>query len=597
MKNTRITAWVLGVLVIALSFSGGVHAQGNSTSKKKSAGRSVRAQLKTMDSRLSAVEAGDGERKTLIKRLELKSDLNARRIDENQQVSQQNKQVLDGLEKGRNLNTEGLQIHGRLLDKMDRRMEEQEEISTTNRASIAKIQAAAGLNKNHLNRFWMLLAALLVFFMQAGFKVYEVGLVRMKDRNSVGIKNLLDWMIVALVFYMVGFAFMFGESFHGIIGLSFFGAEGIEESPNELGYEFFLFEIAYAATAATIVSGSLAIRTKLFSYLLLALAIGGFIYPLFAHWVWGYKFVPENRPWLAEMGFLDYSGATVVHSVGAWIALVGAFMVRPRLGKFLNRETGRISIRNRENFRPYDLGYSVLGLFILWVGWWGFNGGSTVFVTGDETNAFTNTQAPAIILNTSLVGAASGLVAFLHSYFFQHRKNLYEKLMGGTLGGLVAITGCANVVSVATAVFVVAPVAGILHNLVYDRLNEKPLFNRVIDDPIGAIAVHGPCGVWGTICVALGDQQKIRAALGPFYHEEWTRFEQASDQLFGVLVCFVFTVVCAFVLFSFLQRTIGLEVSYQEEAEGDIIGLRDEEKPTNIGLTEIPKIQQQAFGR
>ncbi|GEM_PF-241087 len=594
MQSKKIYFWLTAIIFTVTLFDSSAYAQ---TKQSRKPSNSVRKEIRTIKKRVSAVESGGAERKTLIKRIELKSDLNGRQIEENTTLSKKNLKILTEFDKGRNLNTEGLQIHGRLLDKMNQRIRKQEEISSMNRENTVKIQTAAGLNKNHLNRFWMLLAALLVFFMQAGFKVYEVGLVRMKDRNSVGIKNLLDWMVVALMFYIVGFGFMFGESLHGFIGFSFFAAEGIEESTNELGYEFFLFEIAFAATAATIVSGSLAIRTKLFSYLILALAIGGIIYPLFGHWAWGYKFVPENRPWLAEMGFLDYSGATVVHSVGAWIALVGAFMVRPRLGKFINRETGRISIRNRENFRPYDLGYSVLGLFILWVGWWGFNGGSTVFVTGNETNAFTNTQAPAIILNTSLVGAASGLVAFIHSYFFQHRKNLYEKLMGGTLAGLVAITGCADVVSVSTAVFIVAPVAGILHNLVYDRLNERPVFNRIIDDPIGAIAVHGPAGVWGTICVAFGESEKIRGALGPFYQEGWTRLGQVGDQLLGIVVCFVYTVVCAVMLFGILQKTIGLEVSYEEEAEGDIIGLRDDEKSTNIGLAEVPQIQAQVFGK
>ena len=335
----------------------------------------------------------------------------------------------------------------------------------------------------------------------------------------------------------------------------------------------------------------------LFSYLLLALAIGLFVYPLYGHWVWGHHFLPGNRPWLASMGFLDFAGGTAVHSVGAWIALVGAFLIRPRLGKFINRETGRIALRDRNNFKPHNLGYSVLGVFILWVGWWGYTGGASVFVTVDETDAFTNTRAPSIILNTSLAGAASGIAAFLHCYFFQHRKKLYEKMMGGTLSGLVAITACANVVSPAVAILVVGTVSGFIHNMVYDWLNEKPVFNRIIDDPIGAIAIHGPCGVWGTLCVVLGDAELIRTSLGPFYQDDWTRLGQLGVQVFGVVVCFVYTVGLSVLIFKTLQKTIGLEVSFQQEADGDIIGLRDEEKASNIGLVDLPSMDKLVVGK
>lgn len=588
MKSQVCFLYVIVGLITAFIFFSEVNAE-----ERQSKTTSANA----VNKRLSSLDRGHKDHGVRLKRIELKADLNSRRAEEISTLSDRNQQGVAELDKAVNLNTDGLNVYRKSLDQLRQNVDVQEILGVRNEQKIERIQQAAGLNKGHLNRFWMLLAALLVFFMQAGFKVYEVGLVRMKDRNSVGIKNLLDWMVVSLIFYLIGFAFMFGESVSGLIGFSFFAAEGIEESKNELGYEFFLFQIAFAATATTIVSGTLAIRTKLFSYLILALFIGGFVYPLFGHWVWGDHFIPENTPWLASMGFLDFAGGTVVHSVGAWVALVGAFIIRPRLGKFIDRETGRIAIQNPENFRPYDLGYSILGLLILWVGWWGFNGGSTVFVTADETNAFSNTQAPSIILNTSLAGAAAGLVAFLHSYFFQQRKHVYEKLMGGTLGGLVSITACANVVSVGVVVLVVAPVAGIIHNLAYDWLNEKPVFNRIIDDPIGAIAVHGPCGIWGTLCVALGEADKIKVALGPYYHQGWSRLEQFGDQLFGVLVCFFYTVFFASILFKALQSFVGLEVSFQQEAEGDIVGLADEEKSVNPGLTELAPQPPRLLGK
>lgn len=419
---------------------------------------------------------------------------------------------------------------------------------------VDKIVLNTGLNREHLNRFWMLLAAMLVFFMQAGFKVFEVGLVRVEDRNSVGIKNLMDWMIVAFCFWVVGFGLMFGNSQGGWIGTSLFGLTGMENIKNEYGYEYFLFQLAFAATAVTIVSGALAVRIKLVSYIILSIFIALFIYPVFGHWVWGGAFTGSEAPFLAKLGFVDFAGSTVVHSVGAWIALTGMWFIRPRFGKV--NVNGRIEIRVNEEeknkFKPHNLGYSVLGVLILWFGWWGFNGGSTSFVEVGDDN-YTNTIVPLILINTNLAAVAAGLAAFFHCFWFtKGQEDLYEKTLGGVLSGLVAITACCDILSVPQSILV-GLVAGVLHNLSYDRLYKKPVFGKIIDDPVGAIPVHGVAGIFGTLCVALGADAPL---------------QQLGSQVIGVVVCAVFTVTASIIIFSLLRNTIGLEVSRQQEKEG-----------------------------
>lgn len=419
---------------------------------------------------------------------------------------------------------------------------------------VDKIVLNTGLDREHLNRFWMLLAAMLVFFMQAGFKVFEVGLVRIEDRNSVGIKNLMDWMIVAICFLLVGFGFMFGDSQDGWIGTSLFGLVGMEDVKNEYGYEYFLFQLAFAATAVTIVSGALAVRIKLVSYIILSVFIALFIYPIFGHWVWGGAFTGSDAPFLAKLGFIDFAGSTVVHSVGAWVALTGMWFIRPRFGKV--NVNGRVEIRvseeEKEKFKPHNLGYSVLGVLILWFGWWGFNGGSTSFVNFGDDN-YTNTSVPLILINTNLAAVAGGLAAFFHCFWFtKGQADLYEKTLGGVLSGLVAITACCDILTIPQAVLV-GLVAGVLHNISYDRLYKKTVFGKIIDDPVGAIPVHGVAGILGTLCVALGAENPL---------------QQLGIQAIGVVVCAVFTVTVSILIFSLLRNTIGLEVSRQQEREG-----------------------------
>ncbi len=417
---------------------------------------------------------------------------------------------------------------------------------------VDKIVLNTGLTREHLNRFWMLLAGMLVFFMQAGFKVFEVGLVRVEDRNSVGIKNLMDWMIVAVCFLFVGFGLMFGESQGGWIGTSLFSLSGMENVKNAFGYEYFLFQLAFAATAVTIVSGALAVRIKLMSYVILSAFIAIIIYPIFGHWVWGGAFTGSEAPFLAKLGFKDFAGSTVVHTLGAWVAITGMWFIRPRFGKVnINGKVEiRVSEEEKDKFKPNNLGYSVLGVLMLWFGWWGFNGGSTPFVEFGDDN-YTNTQVPLVLINTNLAAVAGGLAAFFHC-FWSNQEDLYQKTLGGVLSGLVAITGCCDVLNI-TESLLVGLVAGILHNLSYDRLYKKTVFGKIIDDPVGAIPVHGVAGIWGTLCVAIGAEEPLK---------------QLGVQTIGIVICAVFTVSISIIIFSALRNTIGLEVSRRQEREG-----------------------------
>ncbi len=427
--------------------------------------------------------------------------------------------------------------------------------------SIAKAEGdavAATAITFGVDHLWVLVSAALVFFMQAGFKAYEVGMVRIEHRNAVGIKNIIDWIAGSLIFYFIGFGLMFGKSYHGLFGTDLFFGSNIEGNPDgsNLGMIFFLFQVAFAGTALTIVSGAMSERTGFIPYMTASVITALVIYPIFGHWVWGNLFYADNTAWLADLGFIDFAGSTVVHSIGAWVALVGVWIVGPRLGRF-DSEGKPVKMK------AYNYSYSVLGLIILWMGWWGFNGGSELAL---------DSAVGTIILNTNIAGAAAGLVAFFHSYIFQDKSELYEKLLGGVVGGLVAITACcANVTPLGA--LGVGVTAGLVHNFAFDFLLNK----LKLDDPVGAIPVHGFCGVWGTLCVA------IFGVLDP----ETSRLYQFGIQLLGVVVAFVFTTTTAYIMFSILKKTVGLRVPPQEEKTGIIIGgEKSDANDDNIEMSE-----------
>lgn len=397
---------------------------------------------------------------------------------------------------------------------------------------------------DRVDMLWVLLAAAMVFMMQAGFKCFEVGMMREKHGPSIGMKNAIDYVVVALMFFLVGFGLMFGKSANGIIGTDMFALGAMETSTEKgdglsMGYIFFLFQLAFAGTAVTIVSGAMAERTGFVTYMTASVFVGLIIYPVFGHWCWGSLFYEGNQGWLEALGFSDFAGSTVVHSVGAWTALVGVMVLGPRLGRY--NEKGELN-----EFQCYNIPYAILGVFILWFGWWGFNGGSQLALDSD---------VGGIIMNTTIAAAAGGLVAFFHSLKFQGRANINEKFLGGILGGLVGITACCNVVSGFGAVAVGA-IAGVVHNYSFDLVIKR----WKIDDAVGAIPVHGFCGVWGTLAVAI------------FHAENGFSLNQLGIQALGCVVCFVWCASVAFVVFKLCKATVGLRVSPAEEHAGISIG-------------------------
>ena len=415
------------------------------------------------------------------------------------------------------------------------------------------------------NELWMLIATALIFFMQAGFKVFETGLVRQQHRSGIGAKNLMDWVAGCMAFYCIGFGFMFGESIDGWIGTGFIMGDGLESHHSLL---FFLFQLAFASTALTIVSGAMSGRTALIPYFVASLVTATVIYPVFGHWTWGGIFSEGNKPWLASLGFMDFAGSTVVHSVGAWIALVGVWIVGPRLGRY--DKNGKI-----QRIKPSDYSYSVLGVMILWVGWWGFNGGSTLSF---------NHEVPRIILNTNLSGAAAAVTAMFHAILFQSRKNILEKIMGGALTGLVAITASCNLVSSQSSL-IIGALAGIIHNVMFVIITEK----WKLDDPVGAIAVHGFGGVFGTLCVAIfGHQEQLNLP----------RMEQLAVQGLGIITCFVFTTIASLIMFYLLRKTIGLRVSPKQENSGSFFENEESEEETDtIGSNIVHHVSAKVSNR
>lgn len=378
---------------------------------------------------------------------------------------------------------------------------------------------------------WTLVTAFLVFFMQPGFAMVEAGFTRAKNAGNIVMKNLMDFCVGSLAYWAIGFTFMFGVG-------SFIGKGGffLSDSFEHLGLNislpvFLLFQTVFAGTAATIVSGAMAERTKFTSYLIYSAVISIIIYPVVGHWVWG-------GGWLSELGFIDFAGSTVVHSVGAWCALVGASLLGPRIGKY--REDGS------PNAIPgHNLVLAALGVFILWFGWFGFNPGSTLSPFAPNLGL--------IAVNTNLAAAAGAVMAMTVSWL-RYGKPDISMTMNGALAGLVGITaGCASV-SISGSVII-----GLAAGLVVVYAVE--FFDKIrVDDPVGAISVHGVCGALGTLMVGL------LATEGGFFYGGGLRL--LGVQAIGVLATFAWTIVTAGILFGLLKYTIGLRVSEGEETEG-----------------------------
>lgn len=388
-----------------------------------------------------------------------------------------------------------------------------------------------------LDNLWIVVAGALVMLMQAGFLCLETGFVREQHAEAVAMKNLADWIISNLIYFGVGFGLMFGESVGGLFGSNLFGLAGLPEipGPTSNNYAFFLFQLGFAGTSATIVSGAIAGRASVLGYLASTTIVASLVYPVIGHWVWGKALLGSNEPWLASLGFIDFAGSTVVHSTGAWFALVAARMIGPRRGRY-------DAMGNVRPMPGYSMQLSALGVLILWFGWWGFNGGSTM--------RFDESVAP-ILINTNLGGAAGALVSLAHGWWFQQKRDLTAKFLGGTVGGLVAITASCHLASPLAAITVGA-VAGWIHNVAFELM----LRRLRIDDPVGAVAVHGFCGVWGTLAVAF---------VAPADALTGGRLAQLGIQLTGVAACLLWSSGMAFVTFGLIRRTIGLRLSPEQE--------------------------------
>jgi len=373
-----------------------------------------------------------------------------------------------------------------------------------------------------LDTMWILIAAFLVFFMQAGFALVEAGFTQSKNAVNILMKNFTDFMIASLVFFAVGYGFMFGTG-NSVVGWSHFFLKDMENNGSS-ALAFFLFQTVFAGTAATIISGAMAERTKFGSYLFSSLVMSACIYPLVGHWVWG-------GGWLSDMGFVDFAGSGVVHAVGGIAGLMGAIALGPRRGSFDLESTVH---------RGHNTTFAGLGVFILWLGWFGFNPGSQIAAAGIK-----NANAIALIaINTNLAAAAGTLVAMLLSWIKFKKPNVGITL-NGALAGLVAITAsCASVTPVSAIV-----IGGIGGAVMY--AGAGILWKLRIDDPVGAVPVHGCCGLWGVLAVGIFDPSG-----------------NMGVQIIGALAIAVWTASTSWLLFTVLTKAVGLRVSGIVEDEG-----------------------------
>jgi len=384
-----------------------------------------------------------------------------------------------------------------------------------------------------LSTVWVLIAAFLVFLMHAGFAMVESGFARTKNVVNILMKNVATVAIGTITFLIVGFAFMFGADTSGFIGLSGFFLSGIEDMDFGIpSMAFWVFQAMFAATCATIVSGAIAERVKFSAYLIFTVVIASFIYPAVGHWVWG-------GGWLSELGFHDFAGSTVVHSVGGWAALIFAALLGPRIGKY--GADGKV-----QPIFGHSLPLGALGVLLLWFGWFGFNGGSTL-------DAFAE-SLPTVIAVTALGGAAGGAAAMLFSWL-RHGHADASLTLNGILAGLVGITAGADVFSPMGGL-VTGALAGIILVLAVEFLDNV----LKVDDAVGAIPVHGICGLVGTLAVGLF------AVDGGLFYGGGTSL--LLTQLIGAAAVFAWTVALSFVTLMVIKALVGLRVSTSVEVEG-----------------------------
>ncbi len=396
-----------------------------------------------------------------------------------------------------------------------------------------EVADTVALHQEALDMIWLLIAAALVFFMQAGFAMVEIGLTRAKNAGNIIMKNLMDFSAGAIFYWAIGWALMYGSDVGGLFGFSDFFAKG-----DSTLYRDWMFQVVFAATAATIVSGAMAERTKFTAYLIYSVVVSAVIYPVSGHWIWG-------GGWLGNLGFHDFAGSTVVHSVGGWAALMGAIALGPRIGKYV---TAGKKITSKA-IPGHNLPLASLGVFILWFGWYGFNAGSTL--------SGTDLSMANVAVTTTLAASAGAVGAMIISWI-QFKKPDVSMSLNGALAGLVGITAPTAVVTPFGAVLI-GLIAGVIVVYAVEFL-DKVLH---IDDPVGAISVHGICGVWGTLAVGLfGATEDIT---GLFYGGGFT---QLGIQALGVVSVAAWVMVTSGILFFIIKKLNGLRVDPKEELQG-----------------------------
>ncbi len=414
-------------------------------------------------------------------------------------------------------------------------------------STVEELAAKVADQQVTMDTIWVMVAAFLVFWMQAGFAYVEGGLTRAKNTNNIMMKNLMDFCIGSIAYWAIGFGLMFGAG-NAFIGTSGFFLNEAKDTFESLSwstvptYAKFMFQLVFAATAATIVSGAMAERTKFKTYIIYSIAISAVIYPIVGHWIWG-------GGWLANLGFWDFAGSTVVHSTGAWMALIGAWLLGPRLGKY--RSNGKANA-----IPGHNLPMAALGVFILWLGWFGFNPGSTMAASASIAH---------IATTTNLAAAIGGIVAMVSSWILFKKPDV-SMALNGVLAGLVAITAPCAFVSPSSSVIIggIAGLLVVLAVLFFDKIH--------LDDPVGAVSVHGICGAFGTLALGLFAQDMF----SPGTTGDGLLFGGGIDllkaQAIGVIAVFGFVSVCGLILFGFLKYTIGLRVTKEEEMEGLDVG-------------------------
>lgn len=372
---------------------------------------------------------------------------------------------------------------------------------------------------------WFLIGAALVFFMQCGFAMVEAGFTRAKNVGNITMKNLMDFCIGTVAFYLLGYNLLCGEGLFAGWGLNPFADFA------ETDWSNFVFNLVFCATAATIVSGAMAERTKFITYCVYSFVISLVIYPIEAHWVWG------ATPWLTDIGFTDFAGSACIHTVGGVTALIGAAMLGPRIGKYDKNGASKPIL-------GHNLLVGALGVFILWFGWYGFNGAA----------ASDTLQLSQIFATTTIAPAVATCTAMIYTWIRNGKPDVSMSL-NGSLAGLVAITaGCANVDAVGA--FIIGAIAGVLCSMSVYFVEDK----LKVDDPVGAVSVHGVCGIFGTVAVGFFDYKDGLFYGGGLHH--------LGIQLLGLGCIVAWVAVTMFLVFFVLKKTIGLRVTAQEEIEG-----------------------------